>query len=393
MRKRIVTALLVMGLTYTASAQSLDQFIEMAIQTHPQLKSELTKHEALKTQEEQASRWQDPVLSAGYTPSDKSMERASVSLMQNFAWFGTTKLQKDAARMAVRSNDNNVAALQKQITVDVSGLYFEIQATDQLIALQKKNLLVYAEFEKLATHKLSTAKGNMVDVVLAELSKENAAIQITLLEQKRHGLVYGLNKLVQREGEEPITIEAQQYSPSLMNADAMMHPEIQAITLKKEEMDIRTQVAEKESLPNLSVGVEYMRMNPGSNVLMPMVGMTIPIYRKKYKAKIQETKLLSDAYEQEKSWAINQLYRERSQVNTELLQASQELDLYTKQIAKVEKAKELLLTYYSTAGQDFEELLRLQQEQFTYESTLITKQAEALKLEKQAEYLHFSVSK
>lgn len=390
MSTKFLAALLLLGFTYQASAQSLEHFVELAMTNHPQLKSELTKHEALKTQEEQASRWQDPSLSVGFNPSSSSMERLNVSLMQNFAWFGTTKLQKDASRVSVRSNDQNIAALQKQIMVDVSSLYFDIQETEQLISLQKKNVQVYSEFEKLATHKLSTAKGNMVDVVRAELAKENASIQITLLQQKKEALVYGLNRLVQRNEKEPVQIEAQHYTATLRDADVNTHPEIQAIALKKEEMDVRTKVAEKESLPTIGLGVEYMRMNPARNDFMPMVSMSIPIFRKKYKAKIQETKLLSAAYEQEKDWAINQLYRERNQVENQLIQANQELDLYTKQIEKVQKAKELLLTYYSTAGQDFEELLRLQQEEFSYENILISTQATALKLEKQSEYLHFS---
>lgn len=393
MNLRILAAFVLAGFTYTASAQRLDHFVQLAMEHHPQLKSEFTKHEALKTQEEQASRWQDPVLNAGFNPSSTSMERLNVSLMQNFAWFGTTKHQKEASQVAVRSNDYNLAALQKQIAVDVSELYYSIQETEQQIALQKKNVQVYGEFEKLAIHKLSTAKGNMVDVVRAELAKENAAIQITLLEQKKEGQVYGLNRLVQRDGQEPIHIEAERYSPTILNADVLSHPEIQAIVLKKEEMDVRTKVAEKEGLPNFGIGLEYMRMNPARNDIMPMVSMSIPIFRKKYKAKIQETKLLSEAYEQEKDWAVNQLYRERNQISNQLLQANTELELYKRQIAKVQKAKELLLTYYSTAGQDFEELLRLQQEEFSYESTLISTEANALKLEKQAEYLHFNAKK
>lgn len=382
----IITAFICM---LKVEAQSLEEFVAMAIEQHPQLKAEAGRIEALKTREMQISAWQDPMLNFGYNITPNSMEKASVSLMQNFSWFGTASKQKEVTKIAVRSGSYALSALERQVSIDVSNLYFELQEVAQLIDLYKKNAKIYADFEELATHKLSTAKGNLVDVVRAELAKENASIQIELLEQKKQALEFSLNRMVLREVHKTITIQPLDYTAGLFESMDESHPEVRAMDLKVQEMEALATAIKSESMPTLGFGVEYMRMDPARNEFMPMVSVSLPIFRKKYKAKIEEARLIGNAYKMDRKWLLNQFSRKKNEVRKQLIQADMELSLYAAQIEKVKKAKETLITYYSTAGQDFEEVLRLQQEEFGYEETLVRTNVQALKLVQQWEYLNY----
>ena len=99
MRNKILL-LLFTGLvgTYTAKAQELDHFIQLALENHPQLNAANKRYEATALKVDQYSVWQDPSVNLGYNLTPNSMQDASASLMQNFAWFGTVKHQKEAAK-------------------------------------------------------------------------------------------------------------------------------------------------------------------------------------------------------------------------------------------------------------------------------------------------------
>src|SRR5690625_7721684 len=50
-------------------------------------------------------------------------------------------------------------------------------------------------------------------------------------------------------------------------------------------------VNKKESAPQIGIGMEYMYFTEGSDMLMPMVSVSIPIFNKKYKSVAKQNKL------------------------------------------------------------------------------------------------------
>lgn len=388
MRYRFILSVIALCALSVSQAQSLSYFVDLAKESHPDIKAKSLQLQALEQREGQMTVWQDPILGAGYNVTPNSMEKFNVSLMQNFAWFGTARHQKAAARARANSGSYNLLALEKQVAVEIGLLYYQIQEIDGLLELQEQNFEMYKQLEALANNKLSAAKGSMVDVIRAELAKENTAAQIEVLRQKRKALEQNLNRLVGRETEEPIQIESEEYSAIGFESNLERHPEIAAIDSKIEESKETVLAVQKETLPVWGIGVEYMRMEPNRNEFMPMVSISLPIFRKKHKARISEAELLSTSYEYEKEWALNQLYRERIRLKNEIQQTEIELGLYAEQIQKAARAKELLLNYYSTSGQEFQEVLRLQQEELTYRTQLIEANVKALQLAKQWDYLN-----
>lgn len=391
MNYRFIFSVIAFCAMAVSQAQSLEYFVDLAKESHPEVKAKSLQLQAMEQREGQMTTWNDPMLSAGYNVVANSMEKYNVTLMQDFAWFGTAKHQRAAARAAASSGAYQLLALEKQVEVDVASLYYQIQEIEELMLLQEQNLETYRQLETLANNKLSTAQGAMVDVIRAELAKENILTQNRLLQQRRESMVQALNRLVGRASEEPIRIELVEYSNIGLETNLEQHPEIVAIDSRIEEGKESILATQKESLPVWGIGVEYMRMEPDRNEFMPMVSLSLPIFRKKHKARIAEAELLSASYEYEKEWALNQLYRERVRLKNEIQQAEIEMELYSEQIRKAERAKELLLNYYSTSGLEFQELLRVQQEELAYRNQQIETKTKALQLAKRWEYLNDAV--
>lgn len=388
MKTNLYIFLLLVLTAGSSKAQSLDYFVALAKENQPALQAERIKNKALETREHQYSALQDPMFSVGYNVTPNSMERVTASAMQNFSWFGTAKKQKEAARKGAQSSLYSLAAKENQLEIAVSDLYFDIQELTKQLTLQKEMLLTFESFEVLATNKLATSKGSMVDVARAEIEKNKASLQINIIELKISNLKEALNRMVQRAPNTPIDLVLIDDFVMVEEVALEEHPEMKAATTKQEEMELLTAVAKKEASPQLGIGVDYMQMNPIHHEFMPMVSLTIPIYRKKYRAIIEETTLLRKAYDQEKEALRIEHYRARDAVKSQLQQLGKERALYESQIDRLKKAKELLLTYYSTSGSDFEELIRLQQEENTYKNDLISAQTAYLKLNKEWEYLN-----
>jgi len=382
--------LLILSLLLTAvlNGQSLEDFVDLALNNHPQIKSGDLKVQAMQSRENQMVSYDDPVLSAGYNVVPNSMEKFNISLMQNFSWFGTAKQQKLVAKLESTSEEYEFILLKRQIEVDVSSLYFQLQEMEQLIELQRENRDLYNHLETLATNNLSSTKGTMVDVIRAELAKENAILEIELLEQKRNSLKVSLNLLTGREPDMKIELIPVHFSGLKIESAVEQHPEISGVDAKIKGNEALKKAVQKESMPNLGIGIEYMRMEPDRNEFMPMLSVSVPIFRKKYNARMAETDLLKKSFEFEKEWTQNRLLRERNRVNTEISQAEAEMNLYDNQILKAAQAKELLINYYSSSGEDFQEIIRVQQEELNYKIQKIGAETRALQLAKEWEYLN-----
>src|SRR5690606_17373305 len=257
----LIYSFLIFG--YAASGQSLEYFVNAAKENHPELKSRNLQHQAVEKRIGQYSIWQDPVLSGAYNVTPNSMEKWNVSLMQNFSWFGTTKTQRKAVNAAVEGSRLKLLALQKQVEISVANAYLDVQETEALLKIQEKNFATYENLEKIAQNKLSTTKGTLSDVVRAEISKENAALEIDLLKLTLKTNKELLNSLTGRETNAAVEVEPIEVS-DFISTETMLehHPEVAAMDAMILENEALKAVAEKEAMPMFGLGVELMRMEP-----------------------------------------------------------------------------------------------------------------------------------
>ena len=119
----------------------------------------------------------------------------------------------------------------------------------------------------------------------------------------------------------------------------------------------------------LGLGLDYMiiqkraensSMMNGKDMLMPMISVTIPLYRKKYNAMQEEAHLLEEAGSQQILDMKNNLMVQHRKTFQDLEDARRRIDLYKEQGDLARKTTELLITGYVTTGSDFEEVLRMQ---------------------------------
>ena len=135
------------------------------------------------------------------------------------------------------------------------------------------------------------------------------------------------------------------------------------------------QKAQKMGLPMVGIGLNYMVnqkregnefMMNGKDMVMPMVSVSIPIYRKKYDAMQKEAQLMQEAGKQQAVSLQNNLQVQYRSFIQNLDDAERRLQLYKEQEELARKTTDLLLAGFSSTGTNYEEVLRMQYKVLDY---------------------------
>lgn len=384
--KRIIQLITVLLLTvFQSYGQSLDSLLSIAAENNPDLKASYLSFEASMKRVTQVNALPDPTISFGYfiSPIETRVgpQRAKISLMQMFPWFGTLKAKEEATTLMAESKYQDFLDDKNKLFFKVKQTYYPLYAIDEQIKWQEENLTILNSYKKLATTSFSNGKGAMTDVLRVDIMIEDVQTEIELLQDKKRPLTIQFNRLLNRpdsisiEFEDSLSISL---PDMIAERDSILanNPQLQALQLKLEAMQKKEVEAKKSGAPQIGVGLDYAIVSErtdmnvpdnGKNAFMPMVTMSLPIFRKKYNSSIEEAQLMQQVYEHKKVGLQNSLMSSYENSVYELESASQLDSLYGQQIEKTEQVLKLLYSAYSNSGKDFEEVLRMQQKLIKYE--------------------------
>lgn len=386
----IFTALLLVGLSTKSSAQSLEESLKLAAENNPLLKAKYADFEAAMQKVAQVNSLPDPTFSFGYfiSPVETRVgpQRAKVGLTQMFPWFGTLKTAGNVQALQAEAKYQEFINAKNELYMQVKSAWYPIYEVNQKILLQKENKDILSSYKQLATTGFKNDKGSMVDVIRVDIMIENTDTEIKLLQDHLRPLFIHFNKLLNRPDSIMVQVDQElNIVPVPLNyrKDSLLsnHPLLQSLDLKMQSAQEAEELSKKQGLPKFGVGLDYVFVGErtdmvvpdnGKNVIMPMVSMSIPIYRGKYKAATKEAQFEQEAIANYKTNTENTLVSNYEMARYELDKARQLIELYNTQVSKTEQAISLLETAYSNSGKDFEEILRMQQELLKYQIATAT---------------------
>jgi outer membrane protein TolC len=217
----------------------------------------------------------------------------------------------------------------------------------------------------------------MSDVLLIRIEMKELENNLSQLEANMQPLQIKFNQLLNREIREEIPLSAA-LSPTSLDQDKLdilehiksNNPMLAMYDSEMAAYDQQAHMAKLDGRPMLGAGVNYMPFKPrledgmmmgGENMVMPMVTMTLPIYRKKTTAKIKEAEYFKEAASLTRQKTENLLTMEWANAFRDWEDAERKMRLYTEQVKLVDQTINLLLTAYTSSGRDFTEVLRAQQ--------------------------------
>jgi outer membrane protein TolC len=388
--KKIILIIIFIGGTNTVQAQALDSYFKIAAENNPGLQSSYKEFEAAMQKVPQVNALPDPNFSFGYflSPVETRVgpQRAKFSLTQMFPWFGTLKARGDAATLLAEARYQAFLDARNRLYFQVAAAYFPLYELNRWKQIEQENIDILESYKTIATAKFENGRGSMVDVLRVDIMLEDAQTRLQILNDKERQLLSTFNNLLNRDENEQVEIvdslSVEHLSTEISTDSLLMrNPALAELELKTRASEASEVIAQKQGLPNVGVGLDYVVVGKssamtvsdnGKDVLMPMVSVSIPLFRKKYKAAEREARLMQENFSLQKENKMNTLVSEFDRAKFELQQQQQLVQLYEKQIGTIWQSLNLLFTAYGNSGKEFEEVLRMQQQLLQYEKNKAT---------------------
>jgi len=375
-------------------AQTPDDYFRIAAENNPGLQAEYKAFEAAMQKVPQVNTLPDPVFSFGYfiSPVETRVgpQRAKFSLTQMFPWFGTLKARGDAATLQAEVKYQAFLDARNHLYFQVAAAWYPLYELNKWKQIEQENVDILESYKTIATGKFQNGKGSMLDVLRVDIMLKDAETRLQILNDKEKPLLSTFNNLLNRNENEPVAVADSlfiQVLPLSVSKDSLLtrNPVLTELDLKIKAGEASEVIAQKQGLPNVGIGLDYVVVGEpagmtsadnGKDVLMPMVSVSIPLFRKKYNASEQEARLIQESFSLQNENMINTLLSEFDRTKFTLQQQQQLVQLYEKQISTTRQSLNLLFTAYGNSGKEFEEVLRMQQQLLQYEKNRATALAE-----------------
>lgn len=388
-------------------AQQIEDYLKLGAENNPEVKAAYSRFEAALEKAPQVSALPDPTLNISafgqMMETRLGAQEARFTLMQMFPWFGKLEAEKTTAELMAEAKFQQYVAVREKLFLQLKLAYAEIYRVNEIIEIRKENLGILDSYRKLALNRFEAGKAPMVNVVKVDIKREEAATEIELMEGELESLKKQFNFLLNREADVAIVVQEELNIEALdlqqMNVEETSfdsHPEVEMLDREKEAFKSEQLVAKKMGMPMIGLGVDYTviskrtdakPMDNGQDAIMPMLSISLPIFRKKYNAAIKEAELMTEATENQRQARMNDMKSEFEMASFQLKRSKRLLELYDKQIESSGQANKLLISGFSNASSDFEEVLQMNQDVLMFQTEKISAVANAYQAAAKLQFL------
>jgi len=387
---RMCLFLITMGLIPSLNAQSLDQYLQTAAENNPELKSRFKMYLAALERVPQVGTIPDPELAFGVfvrsVETRVGPQEASVAISQAFPWFGELKARKEVEAQIAQTRYQVFENAKYKLFFDVKTVYNNLYVLSKAIDITRENIELLQTFKELAIVKFESGKGSFVDVLRIEMEVKELENQIAFLVDSRGPLHAQFEQLLNAKPGNIQFPDSLPEAPLLLDKQAIYDSIlIESPALKRYDHEINSlqnqvEVAQKMGMPSFRIGASYINVGERPDVeipdngkdafLLPQIGVRIPIYRSKYRSMIKERQIQQESVELARENKANELSADLERGYRDYLDAQRRISLYRDLTALSEQSLDLLIAEYTSANEDFEELIRMDRQVLKYELEL-----------------------
>ncbi len=414
---------------------SLDRYLETAAKNNPGLNADFLAYKASLEKVPQAGAWPDPQLDIGFflKPMDivGGRQIADFTLMQMFPWFGTKKAaQTEATHMAQMAYEK-FRETRDNLYLEVYTQWYILSTLEQQLHNNRENLQLLKQLEELSLRKVSspysgtssaypvpapmpatkgtatsstgggmagmgsTAPG-MSDVLRVQLEMAEIENNIESIHSEKAAEKAKFNALLNRPADSDVILpDSIAKVPFLFDEGVTMgeienrNPMLGMLAEEEQAYRAKGEMEQKMSYPMFGIGLQYMLidksattqmeqgMEPemtGMDMIMPMVSISIPLFRNKYKAQQRESRFLWQSTREKYNNRLNMLQSDLYKLKHQLDDAERKIALYRKQEQLARTTYQLVLQEFVSAKSDLTNVIQVQRQLLDYQ----LRQAEAI---------------
>ena len=359
---------------------SLAVYIAEAIRNNPGLKSEYQAYQAQMANAQGAGVLSDPQLSVGL-----GKQRTTITIMQMFPWFGTLKAGREQMEYKAQEAYQKFREKSLSTAFDVEKQWYSILATQEKVKAVKRKRALLNDIKKVAIYlyKNYTAGRDtkMSDQLRLDAEEERLKEQTESLETQLTLQKQQFNITLHRQPNAalslPDSIPLRQMPTFNWTEIERNNPKLAQYSAIQKAFKSQEEQTRAKGMPMIGVGLQYMlngkvdmpmmpNMN-GKDMVMPMVSVTIPIYRKKITSAIHSAQLMerSAAYNyQNQLDALQSTYLSIEQRADDI---KRKLKLYESEVSLLNRTLELMQKEYATGATSLTDILQTTRESIDYD--------------------------
>jgi outer membrane protein TolC len=291
-----------------AEDSTLDEHVRYALYHSPKVEAAYQRWVAAAARVPQVAALPDPRLTLGYfleeVQTRTGAQEARFGAEQTFPWLRTLRGRKDAASRNAAGAWHEFQNVRLEVRESVSVALLDLAYLDASTRIARETLELLRSFEGIlrAGYRVGTESHPELVRVQVELGQlEDRIAQLEAMRPTRLADVnHALNRPIDTHIQENLAIEERVIVSEVdeLTALATQHnPRLLALDQKIEEHRALQSVASSDSLPDITIGIDYMLTDDAINALTPgsgddpvllRLGMNVPIWREKYSASERE---------------------------------------------------------------------------------------------------------
>jgi outer membrane protein TolC len=332
MKMRLTCILLLFLFAGNAIGQTLDDYLIIAAENNPNLKSKYLQYQAALERVPQVGSLPDPQLSFGFfvMPMERYMgnQVAEISLMQMFPWFGTLGAAIDEMAFMTKSKFEEFNEVKSMLFYEVRANWYALQLLKKEIEIAKENIELLKTMEQIALTRFksggqssgdsggmggignpskqktgnvmgemnmsgqatsanqgistSMSSGSMIDVLRVQMEINELQNNLSLLEDSKIPLIARFNQLLNRDKNESVI-----FSDSIIAASMPVslneipdsiknnNPMLKMLDQDESAYIAQGRMNKKMGLPMIGLGLQYDIFQPRANSESMMNGQNM----------------------------------------------------------------------------------------------------------------------
>jgi outer membrane protein TolC len=228
----------------------------------------------------------------------------------------------------------------------------------------------------------SSGGSGLADLYRIQMEIGELENSISLLKNQQNTIIARFNSFLNRPAQSlvalPDTLMPDALNiPILAVSDSMLtnNPMLGMLKFEEQSLEARRQMVTRMGYPMVGLGLNYSLINKspmstlpmnGNDMIMPMVTLTLPIYRKKYKAMQEEVVLMKTATAQGLQATANSLQTEYYETVQNYQDAQRRVTLYARQNQLANQSLNIMMKSFSSSGAGLTDILRVRQQTLDY---------------------------
>ncbi|GBU24487.1 hypothetical protein R83H12_01118 [Fibrobacteria bacterium R8-3-H12] len=381
--------ILILAMLAHSADSLLQKYVDIALQNNPALQAIQKKYEAAEKKVAGVGTLDYPKLDMGFYTSKDEIEMngilGNISIMQMFNWPGTQKAFQSEAKAMAKMQTIILSKTKDSLAAQVKISWHNLCMINLKIKYMQENLDLMKQMEKLASAELVTGKGfaELLEIQeeILEMDYEIEAMKLELA-----SLSIAFNTMLNMPQTSEILL-ADSITLQIFDFEKKSEPPmISMIGTESEIFKAQRDMSKAMGNPMFGLGIQYKREFE-KGMFMAMASLTLPIWRAKTNASLQENELQAEASQKMLIDARNNLEAERAMAKSNLQNLSKKMTLYKQQRELAESSQKIALQNFSAGKGMLSDILQINKKLLNYRVMELETATEYNKAVAQAEVL------